>query len=164
MSQTTCRYTYTAELPNGQTYADQHLNLMMKFQAIEQKLYQDTEWKIGVDQKLQALLDIFGPSRPMTTPSGLPTNQSPPPHYGQGPQNYGQGPQTYGQVPQTYGQVPQNYGQVPQNYGQAAPPYVQASIIFKLVRVTPRHLVILLLVRQPHKPQVTTRGPTLVCL
>ena len=83
MSQTTCRYTYTAELPNGQTCSDQHL--MMKFQAIEQKSYQNTEWKIGVDQKLQALLDFLGASRPMATPSGLPTNQSSPPNY------YGQG-------------------------------------------------------------------------
>ena len=131
MSQTTCHYTYTAELPNGQTCADQHLMMMMKFQAIEQKLYQDTEWKIGVDQKLQALLDFLGVSRPMATPSGLPTNQSPPtPNYGQGPQNY------YGQ-PQNYGQVPQNYGQVPQNYGQAAPPYVQAAL--HNIQVGPSH-------------------------
>ena len=112
MSQTTCRYTYTAELPNGQTCSDQHL--MMKFQAIKQKLYQDTEWKIGVDQKLQALLDFLGASWPMATPSGLPTNQSPP------------------CLLTNQSPPPNYYGQVLQNYGQAALPYVQALHNFQV--------------------------------
>jgi hypothetical protein len=88
------------------------------------KLDQDADWRVGIDEKIQAILDLVPLSMPTSGPPptfALPNFGQPPlPNFSQ-PPNFGQPPPpNFGQTP-NFGQPPSTFHQSPFQVGQAAP-------------------------------------------